>query len=124
MKKIFSILIILAVIAFMTSCGTSKSYVGEAKGFSQNEQVAREISRLNAASESSIKHTYNVEVEETIETTDKGGEPTTVFSSVKTGTSQATFVDNEIITDTRKRGDKYESRAFFKGKFVKKRENK
>lgn len=116
MKKIFNYILIIATVAIITTgCGATKSYVGEAKGYSQNEEVSREISRLNAAAESAVKHSYTVDLTETIETTDTNGEPKSVYTSIKTGTSEVEFSDNQIKTTTRHKQGMYESNSLFTG---------
>ena len=114
MKKIFSYILIIAMVAVITGCGATKAYVGEAKGNSKNEEISREIGRLNAFGEAAVKHDYSVEVVEKISTVDENGDPRTVFTSTKTGTSQVDFANNKITFSTRRKKGMYETTAVVK----------
>ena len=118
MKRLFSVLvaIMLMAVAF-ESCSTTRH--GEGKGYSTNEQVARDMADLNAVTDASKQDNYTVTETSKITTVDNNGEATTKFESVKTGSTKATFTDNTFRRKSKKFAGKWRTKTLFKGKVKK-----
>lgn len=119
MKKIF---IFVAIVIALSSCGAAK-HAGEGKGLSNNEQVSKDISYLSAGVEASRKNnsTFSETISRTVE--DENGESTTKYISTQTAKTKTDFYDNQIETETHRRGGNYISKTTFNGK-AKKRQGK
>lgn len=112
MKKIF---IFVAIAMALSSCGASK-YAGEGKGSSNNEQVSKDLAYLAAGVEASRKNnsTFSETISRTIE--DENGESSTMYVSTQTAKTKTTFYDNQIETETHRKGGTYNSTTTFNGK--------
>ena len=120
MKKIFVMILIIAAMVSITSCGTAvKVGHGVGVGFSANEQTAKDKALVNAFADRSYGDEARVNASITTTVEDVNGKPTETTTTVKNVTTQGTYTQNTKDFIVGKNTDGYTASVEVSGKRVK-----
>ena len=95
MKKIISVILIIAAMIMISSCGSAvKVGHGVGVGYSLNEQTAKDKALANAFADRSFgdEARVNASISTTVE--DENGKPSEHTTTVKSVTTQGTYTQN------------------------------
>ena len=120
MKKIISVILIIAAMVVISSCGTAvKVGQGNGLGYSTNEQIAKDKAFAAAMADLSYSAVTETDASTTVVVEDINGKPvesTTIKKSVFTN-KKFTGVDKKIITERKNGG--YRATATVHGSYEK-----
>ena len=95
MKKVFVLILIVAAMITVTSCGTAvKVGHGVGVGYSLNEQTAKDKALANAFTDRCFSDEARVNASITTTVEDVNGKPSETTTTTKTLTTQGTYTQN------------------------------
>lgn len=102
MRHLKKILVVISAIAVLTGCATVKT--GSGKGYSDNEQIARDKADMNALVDAARQNKVAVTEESRMESVDTDGVSSTTYTGTRTLTSNAVFKDSSFKRTKNRRG--------------------
>lgn len=120
MKKIFVLILIVAAMITVTSCGTAvKVGHGVGVGYSLNEQTAKDKALANAFADRCFSDEARVNASITTTVEDVNGKPSETTTTTKTLATQGTYTQNSKKFNVGRNSQGYTASAEITGKRAK-----